>query len=1423
MNKKKKLKRILNSKILVIMALLFVWIGASTGLSKVKADTDTYESYKFGTVYQYYMLYNQKDEFQSDAKKQTVASMGNFGSGGISGTFSYDDIVNNVDTKAHKNSARDFASTMATYSTFGYMSNRIQGFASVVPMIGRALSGIILIPLALVEDILTQIIPSVVALIAKLNVITFLGNAIAGTNFTSDLQKAIGLSTGDVKTFVNAALTFAIVMILISLVFMLRRGSARVDQMGARKLRGRLISLIALPIIVSGSAYLLQDASSLASKSIGSNATFAKFLIDDRTWAYQYNFTPDGSDATNSSGINPSKNSYVDNTFNPYSSTGQKRIQAINKNSTLTTGGFPNSSLVLAYVTGQSFSAEDYINYQGSAESDSKSTYGSYYAYANQMSSDKHLVDTSKMYYGGDTAMPTDLDVKSPFISAKDDYIKTNFWKDVTGKKGSLAVSPQVAWRDRYIYGAKSSGAEIDKYYGEVPSWEQIMTVVGTQSSNKSTYALSDQTMYLALSTIFNETGGSYYIDAPARGIMQTKASFDSTRSSYYVVSMVGNPFFTLLGLITAPLIQLVVFIAVIFAVMSIGLLDMNVRPLRAWAKGIFLGDLEYPEAFLIYAVGIAGTILVMVVVPSMLVGAMQMASNLVTFPFTATSNNTMSPQSAMSIDGLKVIASSIMAFGFGWAFLKSEKFRKSLISVFTLVWAWARETGQRLEQQASPNMNRISGAQEDMYGKGSQKAGKMAGFASSAYDKYAPDGLKNTLSNLNDPEKSPLLAGRRRRAGFGAGKSNSDSKPKIGDANALARHGIIDRARNTMGDIAEQGLHDNDDPMMMSDVQNAQNAVDDFDNDPNKENLQDAEQNLESLRSRLTANNADPDAINSVDRSLNELHSMDKKYGIDTPKTDEDADVDETNGVGDTGDNNVDTDNDEDKATASEHLDKNPEYFEKENGEVNDNQSVKNPDGTITRSDGSIENPDGTVTKPDGSIENSDGTVTKPDGSIENSDGTITKPDGTVVKPDGTIVDSDDRPDTSEHGTSEAKYMTDGDSNNKDTEKTGSDTTDSNDQNSDNPDDDGKTKDGSTTANNADDDGNQKADKSEHDAETLSRMSRDVPNNNLGNSATADKGTTSNSDSSTDKGNSTTGQGTTSSSDSSTDDKTKSPNSEQDSNNSSNNGNPKVDKSEHDAEGLKHIAVDAKGATNTPTGDNTLKHVKVDGVNGSQAVNTGNDGSNPQTVKIDKDGNPQTVKVDNPNSNEAKKVINNGGTTQVDKSSHDASQTHSIGGSNNYDQHHETTNSSVGKSRHVSDVINNNNNTTNAKTTNSSMNNISNGGASTINNHNDSGSHIVKNMTDASRTVSNAYNTQHIKNIKNLRDALGSASHNADVSKAIEKLSHSSNKQEFGTGVSHLQNAISHLDKTDRSRINQENTTKTLKRMVYSLGKDKS
>src|SRR5699024_6469395 len=145
--------------------------------------------------------------------------------------------------------------------------------------------------------------------------------------------------------------------------------------------------------------------------------------------------------------------------------------------------------------------------------------------------------------------------------------------------------------------------------------------------------AFSTQSMFLILSTMFNETGGKYSIDAPSRGVMQAKAAFDSNRSSYYVVSMVGNSFFTIFGLISRPIIQLIVMLATIIAILFLVVIVMNNKLLMAWLIGITLLDIEYSKALIIYCVDIGATILTIILIPAMSAGVLLTVGKFVLLP----------------------------------------------------------------------------------------------------------------------------------------------------------------------------------------------------------------------------------------------------------------------------------------------------------------------------------------------------------------------------------------------------------------------------------------------------------------------------------------------------------------------------------------------------------------------------------------------------------------------------------------------------------------------------------------------------------------------------------------------------------------------------------------------------------------------
>lgn len=846
-----RIKQLFASKFMVILAIIGLW-GVGINTINNSANADSY--YQFGTVYQYFMLYNKSDDVTKDAQKQKVASMGNFGSGGVSGTFSYNDIVNGV-SGSKKDTAKKFSSMMATYSTFGYISNFIQGFESIPGSLMRIVSLILLVPLGFVTDVIGAILPGLINLLAKFNVVVLLGSFFGNLSGVSALAEAIGISKDTMVKFMNTLISFNVAAILIALMITFKHGSSNIDQRGARKLKGRLMTWIGLPLVVFAGAYVINSITDLAKQETTLSEGYARYMIDVRNWAYQFNFAPDGNNTNASGGIEMGKNgSFVDLSFNPYTTKGGSRIKNINALSSLAGNNavLKNSTLALMYGTGQYFSASDYIAYVGSKAAEDSMAAGSYYFIANTYSD--HLADT-KNAYEGNLAMKLDggnYTADGPYKSAKDDYIK----------KDKLITSPQIAWRDRFIYGSKTGGAKIDDYYGEAPSWEQVNNTVGTgESANGKNYGLSDQSMFLALSTIFNENGGRYYIDAPARGVMQAKSAFDSNRSQYYSVSMVGNPFFTIPGMMAEPLIEVIALITVVLAVFSIGLVEMNTKPFSAFVKGATLGDFEYPEAFLIYTVGIAGTVIMLVAVPKFLILALKAIGKTLMLPATKAA---VTPQASLIAQGTPQLVSCLVSLIVAIMFWKVERFRNGLIDLYTLPWAWAKSSGERLERQANPGGMSMRREQSEMRDK--NKLNAFATTTSAANSEkirnrlvaLAKSARKNNPDEKDDQTGTPDIP------------TDTQATQTGQTMEQLQRKTNVSHATETLRDI------NNEDPKLSGLEAKAEEDLQQYVDHPTKRNLKNAEHSLAELR-----DNVAPEDREKIDQAIQHLYGNDKKGDV--------------------------------------------------------------------------------------------------------------------------------------------------------------------------------------------------------------------------------------------------------------------------------------------------------------------------------------------------------------------------------------------------------------------------------------------------------------------------------------------------------------------------------------------------------------
>ncbi len=875
-----KLKKILNNRLVVLLVTVVIF---AAGCFLTHTYADEFSSYQFGSVYQYYMLDNRAEAIKNQAKSPTndkVPLIGQIGTGGIVGSFSYDDIVSSApkDVKDAKQMAKDFASMMATYSTFNYITNDIYGFDSVSTHAKRAFVGLILSPCAILNDLFGLLYSGILAIAVKFNIFTFLSNIVAHTKFASSLETALGMSARDLKILSNIVLGVFCIFFLISLVRVLYGVTRRNNYRATSRLKGQIITFIVLPLSVGLAGSMISMIPELTPDNLLQSGTgFQRYFVDDRSWADNFNFAPRGSGSKNSD-IHPSHhNSYVDLKFDPYTSDGAERIKDINQYSSLMGNGsvikgtnkdftklnlfslFSDTSTLYVYASGKTFSASDYINYKGTQDAETQllgggntaKTVGAYYNYANNMNSNNTLLDVKHAYTGSGNKADG-LSPDGPFKKAIKDY-------DVgSDEKHKLNTSPSEAWRDRYIYGVKNFG-DLGSYYGVNPSEEMLHTTVGAGERGNS---LSDQTMFLALSTIFDETGGRYYIDAPARGVSKYKPSFDSNRSKYYVVSMVGNGA-SVIGMFGQPLIHLIVLWSIVAALLAIGLIDMNIRPLAAFVKAALTGQIEYLGMFLIYLAGFVGNIFCFTFMAGFIdkfftavSGAILAVSKLATWVPT-------NPYNSMSYNGLRIeiaAAFSIITFCF---FIKNKKFQSRFISLFTLVWEWAKNAADRLELQANPHgINNHKLMQERIY--------SLDGHLKKALPQKLQHHIKDNVSKYIKPH-SPKHSSRNETGNL----ANTPIDPKI-----IERNGSISRVENSIGRI---GSEPQANKKVVNAVRKSSNAMNNLQNNFDLQNLQESQQQLEQLRSQMQKQGYSKDAIKQIDDSIADLQRIGQEQGLIT------------------------------------------------------------------------------------------------------------------------------------------------------------------------------------------------------------------------------------------------------------------------------------------------------------------------------------------------------------------------------------------------------------------------------------------------------------------------------------------------------------------------------------------------------------
>lgn len=706
-------KKFLSSKLVVFVALISLSIGAFTVVSRPSAD-----DINFSRVYQYYLLSNSNGQDMAKASTESTSNGGDsggssvgkklvglLGNGGNQGSFSYNDIIQGADSKPD---ARKFSEIMATLSGYNYISVQNNGMSKILDICIHGLVGIPLVLLGFFVDILSLFWTGIVNVIAQYNIFNLLGTAFGYSKTGDQMIKAMGMNSQDVKNWISMGLWIFTAVMIFTIVWALRRGGTNVSERDKHKVIGRAIGLIGIPVVICMSCSVLSDITELSDNSNPSqDPVFASWLMDTESWAKKYNFdiTVGGigkginsyfsNSNKGSQGSNGPHGNYVDPNFNPYDTSkpadkiGRELYQqGLDESKTK----FPNSTIAMSYLLSQTFDSRDYLDYISS----------------NDINSLVNSFPNSKLYdfdksYDGNGNYQKDWPAPSGIKKAKDDYYMGDLKKDPKYK-----ATPIQTWEDRYIFGAKNTG-NLAKYYKEQPSLEQVYSSRGGAGSN-SDDRLTDESTFLALNTSFDTEGGDFSIDGPTYGAYATISKFDSNRYAYYKYSMVGNPLFTIPAMTVNGLLSLLVGLAVISALWSVGIIDMNLRPLRSWSKSISFGDIEYAEATMIYALGIAATALTVTLVPSVLVNVFTAIANMLGSLLTG------NPANANS-GGTTVVASEMIGTSYwvGFAFAifglvayyhNWNGFRDKLVDLLLIPWDWAKGKGAELEASAGRETN---------------------------------------------------------------------------------------------------------------------------------------------------------------------------------------------------------------------------------------------------------------------------------------------------------------------------------------------------------------------------------------------------------------------------------------------------------------------------------------------------------------------------------------------------------------------------------------------------------------------------------------------------------------------------------------------------------------------------------------------
>lgn len=899
--------KIINSKFIVLITVLgILTFGSITIFNNAKADIST--NYKFGTAFQYFLLDGKGETLEDKTSTKKYTKFLGAYNNGAQGSFTYGEIIDNGSANGNERTAREFVSMVATYSKFNYFSTQNQGFNIILPIVGRFILGFVALVAGFIYDIYSSVIFGIPTLVAKFNVIPLIAawftkqNVFGDGTIAEKLNEILGVNSDTVQTLTTISFTVFIIMVLFSLTKYLSTG--KINDSSRKKVISRLSALVLFPAGLALSAMLLSDAVNIAQgggMDGKSDNIYQKYIIDDETWAKRMNFAPSGNSRASGGITGTYATGYVDNSFLPYGTTSASgRIQDINSTSPYYQSdgkfNFSNSAVALRYMLSDTFTADQYIQYEGTQEAQNLNTYGAYKGYADNWTKktlDKEgkspdILNTENAYYASNNGSPNkagDAPDDWNFSEAVDDYSKDEDGKTV------LTASPSKVWRERFIFGTKSSGASLEKYYNKKPpSTEQVLNAVG--SGNDNSNSISDQSMYLLLSTKFNSTGGDYYLTGPARGLNISNI-FDSNRVVYYSFSIVGIPFISILGAIGTIFISIIFWTVAIMAIFSVGLIEMNVKPIETAMKWLSFGDVEYGVAYLIYSVGVVGTILSFSVITRVMSEVGKFLPDVISSALSMITTNSnsydgMTGEAAMVMGSVSPVASMLLAYILYFVIRHNvNNARTSLIYLFTLPWEISVGYGRKYERLASRGRPNFSSR------RGRSRASKVDDWLRRKVD---PNGGQSGSWNdaVGDMKQNAANVGNKFAAGkagikswFGnisSGSFDPDSSNKTMDAQDAKRSQMLNTVADNIMDVSDEDLDSRGEKLQ----KDALKALEAYNNDPSEENYETAKEKVGAFKDYLEANGASPESLTLAHKALGTL-TDDPEFNPDTKQEVED------------------------------------------------------------------------------------------------------------------------------------------------------------------------------------------------------------------------------------------------------------------------------------------------------------------------------------------------------------------------------------------------------------------------------------------------------------------------------------------------------------------------------------------------------